>query len=335
MADRPLRFSLGMIVFNGGEFLRQTLDAVYDFAYEIIVVEGAERNAWCLANPDGSSTDDTIQILRSYPDPMGKLKVIRGKWRDKVEQSNAYMARATGDYVWQIDDDEIYKLTDLERVRQILGAEPQTTAVAFHFVNFFGSLHRVMVPADAETLEIWRVFRFEPGYRFISHRPPTVLDPETGAIMNKVCPIRASRTAQEGIYFYHYSYMTDRQVREKGVYHRNLRLYEARVGRHLLHRAALKLLRPARLRRLHDRLEERWLKVPGVAERRLRRDQANFLYDYYERVWLPWHSDPERVEEQYGVSPTIGQYVRTEPFTGTHPEAIRSHPLYRKEYNLD
>ena len=335
MLDRSPCFSFGMIVFNGGEFLRQVLDSIYDFAHEIIVIEGAERNAWCLANPDGSSTDDTIQILRSYPDPMCKLKVIQGKWRNKVEQSNAYMACATGDYVWQIDDDEIYNSADLERISRILKSEPQATSVAFYWVNFFSSFRRIMVPSDMYTVEIWRLFRFRPGYRFISHRPPTVLDPETGLIMNNICPIRASRTAQEGIFIYHYSYMTDRQIQEKEIYHRNLRLYEARVGRHLLHRAVLKLLRPGWLRRFHDQLEGRWLQVPGVAERRLRRDQENFLYGYYERVWLPWHSDPERVERQYGVSPTIGQYVGTEPFTGTHPEAVRSHPLYRKEYGLD
>src|SRR5512134_1673059 len=113
VSNGTARFSFGMIVFNGETFLHELLDSIYDFAYEIFGVEGPDQNSLPMAGPDGGSTDRTVEILRSYPDPERKLRVIRGTWRDKDEQSNRYMDEVSGDYIWQVDDDEIYKPEDL------------------------------------------------------------------------------------------------------------------------------------------------------------------------------------------------------------------------------
>ena len=71
-----LKFSFLMIVFNGDDFLHQSLESVYDFAHEIFVIEGAVKEAWPIANVDGSSTDNTIQVLNDFPDPLKKIKII-------------------------------------------------------------------------------------------------------------------------------------------------------------------------------------------------------------------------------------------------------------------
>jgi glycosyltransferase involved in cell wall biosynthesis len=132
-----LKFSFGMIVFNGETFLEEVLQSVYDFAYEIIIIEGADRNARHMARPDGGSTDGTLDILYGFSDPDRKIKIIRGAWDNKDQQSNRYIEEASGDYIWQIDDDEVYKPEDLREVERRLLNDPDITAASFIWQNFF------------------------------------------------------------------------------------------------------------------------------------------------------------------------------------------------------
>jgi glycosyltransferase involved in cell wall biosynthesis len=310
MSGSHLRFSFGMIVFNGETFLNEVLKSVYDFAYEIIIVEGPDRNALPMAGPDGGSNDRTIEILRTFPDPERKLKVIRGQWKDKDEQSNRYLTEARGDYIWEIDDDEVYKPEDLEKIEKMLINDPETTAVSFYWQNFFKSFKRVMVAEPP--YEVWRLFRLRPGYIFKSHRPPTVIDPVTGASMNEIKPIKAERLAAEDIYIYHYSYIFDNQVRDKIRYHENYWLREAGVGIPSL---------PRFLNWAQNGWQKFWM-TSAMSFIRKKKDRS-FHYDYFEKIWKAWDKDPEGIECRYGISPSPGPYRRTSPFLGHHPLVIQ------------
>src|SRR5512143_3284299 len=95
-----LSISFGIIVLNGEPFTRYNLRALYPFAHEIIVVEGAVQAAAGIATPDGHSTDGTLEALRRFKaeeDPEGKLQIVTrdGFWSEKDEQSQAYATRAT------------------------------------------------------------------------------------------------------------------------------------------------------------------------------------------------------------------------------------------------
>ena len=328
------RFSFGMVVFNGAEFLRQVLDAVYDFAHEIIVVEGAHRHAIHIANPDGSSTDETMEILRSYPDPQQKLTIIQGRWRDSTEQINVYLQRATGDYVWHLDDDEIYKAEDLEKIAQYLGKHPEVSAVAFHMVDFFGGLRRFRVPVGGRLpFHVWRVFRRYTGYIFSSYQPITLVDPATGEVVNERQPLYGDDTAAMGVRIYHYSYITDRQIRNMLEHYTRYRLYEAKVVYQAIPLWFLRRFARGPLRPLYERWEHYWLHHPVITAIRMKLD--SYHYDFYDRIWTPWKSDPEGIDARYGASDEPGMFDRTVPFEGTHPEALRSHPLYQREYPND
>ena len=111
------RFSFVTIVLNGMPFIEHALKAVYPFAHEIIVVEGAVENCQFAANSDGSSRDGTVDCIRNMPDPSGKIRLLQGKWPEKCEMQNAALAHVTGDYVWLMDSDEIYRSEDLEKIR--------------------------------------------------------------------------------------------------------------------------------------------------------------------------------------------------------------------------
>jgi glycosyltransferase involved in cell wall biosynthesis len=218
------RISFGIIVFNGEPFTRYCLRSLYPFAHEIIVVEGACPGSSNLATTDGHSTDDTLDSLyrfKAEEDPENKLKIVLrdGLWSEKDEQSLAYSELATGDYLWQVDIDEFYHPEDMRMVLERLKQRPAPTAVSFRQVCFWGGFDY--------TVDSWylrrggniyhRIFRWNTGYRYVTHRPPTVQD-QDGRDLRSVRWLRPNKLAQEGIYLYHYSFLFPKQVLDKSEY---------------------------------------------------------------------------------------------------------------------
>lgn len=227
-----VRISFGMIVLNGMPFVPYNLRAIYPFAHEILVVEGASPGAAGIARPDGHSRDGTLEELRRFAreeDPDGKVVVVTaedeghadGFWPgEKDEQSRAYAARATGEYLWQVDVDEFYRASDMQRVVDLLATEPRVAAVTFPTITFWAGL--------GYTVDGWylrrgaadyhRLFKWGPGYSYERHRPPTVLD-ESGRDTRAVCWRDAAFMAGMGIHLYHYSLLFPAQVRDKVEYY--------------------------------------------------------------------------------------------------------------------
>ena len=224
MTDFP-RISFGMIVLNSEPFLRYNLRALYPFAHEIIVVEGAVEFAAPLATPDGHSHDGTLETLyhfKAEEDPENKLQIIirDGLWTEKDAMSQAYAERATGDYMWQIDSDEFYRAEDMQAVIDMIRADPSITAVSFKMRTFWGS--------PDYTVDSWflrrgndiyhRLFKWGPGYRYVTHRPPTVHDAR-GRDLRNLHWINGPVLAAKGIFLYHYSLLLPKQVLEKSAYY--------------------------------------------------------------------------------------------------------------------
>lgn len=216
------RLSFGLIVLNGMPFLPYLLESVYPHAHQIIVVEGAVRRAWEAATPDGHSTDGTVEALRRFPDPEGKLVVVQreGFWPEKTEMSNAYVERCTGDYIWQLDVDEFYRGEDIERVRTLLAERPELHALSFKTLNFWGGFEAIMAGGRLALGDelFHRLFKFRPGWRFRTHRPPTLVD-EAGTDTRRLGYLSGAELARHGIYLYHYSYVFPEQVRQKMGYY--------------------------------------------------------------------------------------------------------------------
>lgn len=224
--------TFGMIVLNGEPFLRYSLRSLYPFAHQIIVVEGASPDAKNIATSTGHSTDNTLATLRDFKrseDPQDKLIIVtaedegydNGFWPgEKDEQSNAYAKRATGDYLWQVDSDEFYRPQDVEKILRLLETSPQVTAVSFPMITFWGGLQYWV---DGWYLrrgasEYHRLFKWGPGYRYVTHRPPTVCN-ENGTDLRKLRWLRKSDLLRMGIHLYHYSLLFPRQVYEKCDYY--------------------------------------------------------------------------------------------------------------------
>ncbi len=215
--DKCTRFSFVMIVLNGMPFIEYSLESIYDFAHEIIIVEGAVENCMFAANADGGSTDGTVEFIESFPDPQGKIKLIRGRWPEKCEMQNEALKHVSGNYVWLIDSDEVYKKEHLERIKGILESDPSITQVNFIPDNFWKGLDYIFVSRKfwEESCHYRRLFKYVPGARFSTHRPPTMVWPGHNGTTEQMNLLDGTATREMGIVLYHYSYVLDEQVKQK------------------------------------------------------------------------------------------------------------------------
>jgi hypothetical protein len=228
------RVTFGVIVLNGMPFVPYHLRALYAFAHEIIVVEGAAPGARGNATAAGHSRDGTLEAIRRFiqeEDQAGKVKLVTaedeghpdGFWPgEKDEQSQAYARRATGEYLWQVDVDEFYRPDDMRRVLEALAADPSIQAVTFPTLTFWGAPDCI---ADGWFLrrgaaDYHRLFRWGEGYTYHTHRPPTVLD-AAGRDTRTLGWLDAQATARLGVAMLHYSLLYPLQAIEKVEYYSN------------------------------------------------------------------------------------------------------------------
>jgi hypothetical protein len=226
------RISFGMIALNAEPFTRYNLRALYPVAHQILVVEGATLPARSIARTDGHSRDGTLEALRAFQaeeDPDRKVTVVTaedegyadGFWPgEKDEMSAVYASRATGDWLWQVDADEFYRNEHFQEIGETLQADPAITACSFRQLQFWGGFD--------STVDSWylrrggdvfhRLFRWGKGYRYVSHRPPTVHDAE-GRDVRRQRWVGPRTWARRGIFVYHYSLVFPRQVSEKCRYY--------------------------------------------------------------------------------------------------------------------
>jgi len=226
MKDKNLpKITFGIIVLNGEPFTRYCLCALYPFAHEIIVIEGACKMAEAIATADGHSTDRTREVLQWFKeeeDPEGKVKIVTrdGFWSEKDEMSKAYAERATGDYLWQVDIDEFYKPEDMQTVLEMLQSNPEITAVSFKQITFWGGFDYIVdgcyLRRGAEIYH--RLFKWGPGYIYKKHRPPTVCNAYEGDVRD-IKWINVYELNKKNIFLYHYSLVFPKQVREKCEYY--------------------------------------------------------------------------------------------------------------------
>ena len=231
--DLISRITYGMIVLNGEPFISYNLQSLYPFAHQIIVVEGATPSAAGVATKDGHSKDNTLNALRQFKnneDYDDKLVIVTaetegysdGFWSEKDEMSQAYAKRATGNYLWQIDSDEFYKPNDISSILNMLKKDPSISEVSFRTLTFWGGLK---YKVDGVLLllgdqDFHRLFMWRTGFRYLTHRPPTIVDKYGENVIN-LHSISAEQLSKKGIFLYHYEYLFPNQVYNKAKYYAN------------------------------------------------------------------------------------------------------------------
>ena len=227
------RVTFGIMVLNGQPFTRYCLRSLYPYAHEIIVVEGGHEDARAVTTPDGHSIDGTLEVLRRFKqeeDPQDKVQIVtRADFWPKTDeygnhrthQSRAYAERATGDYLWQVDIDEFYLPRDMARVLDMLTRDPSITSISFNSLPFWGGLGYI---SDGWRWRragqaIHRVFKWGPGYRYVTHEPPLVHD-ERGRDLRRLHWVGADEMARRGVRMYHYCDLFPHQVLAKAAIYR-------------------------------------------------------------------------------------------------------------------
>ena len=84
-----MKIAVGMIVFEGDYVLKQCLEQLYPHVDQILISEGPVT--FWQQRGKTTSEDSTNEILSNFPDPENKLKVVHGQFKEKDDQSNAYM----------------------------------------------------------------------------------------------------------------------------------------------------------------------------------------------------------------------------------------------------
>ena len=265
-SDAGIRITFGMIVLNGEPFIKYNLRALYPFAHQIIVVEGANINSAHCATADGHSIDTTVNSLsefKAFEDPEDKVVIVtaedeghpNGFWPgEKDEQSQAYSKRATGNWLWQIDVDEFYMESDMRDIIKMLEEDPSISTISFPELPFWGSFD---YRCDGIFLrwrysEVHRLFKWAPDYKYVTHRPVTVAN-EAGVDLREINWVRAVNFRKRGIYMYHYYKIYINQVRSKMLYYANRwEKYEERErcvvkGEEYFDKTFLKITNPFRI----------------------------------------------------------------------------------------
>lgn len=215
--DIKPKFSFIMIVLNGMPFVEYALKSIYEFAHEIVIVEGAVENCKFAANFDGSSKDGTVEAIKNFSDPDNKIKFIQGFWPEKMEMQNKALEYITGDYVWLIDSDEVYRNEDLEKVENLILKDPTITQINLIPDNFWKGFDYIFVsPRFFERENHYRrIFSYKKGAKFISHRPPTLIWPDENKTTEQMKLIDGNSARDMGIRMFHYSYIYPNQVEQK------------------------------------------------------------------------------------------------------------------------
>ncbi len=225
------KVTFGILALNSMPLLEYNLRALYPFAHQIVVVEGAVRTASALARPDGHSVDGTLEMLQQFKrqhDPENKLLVIGareagfadGFWPEKDEMSQAYAAHATGDWLWQVDSDEFYLEEDIAALLKSLSNSPEISGVSFPYLEFFGSFESYITGQwHLHTHpRFYRLFRWGKGYSYSVHRPPTVLDASGVDLRSKGWVSNPTNNGKP-IVLRHYSYVFPKQAMQKVGYY--------------------------------------------------------------------------------------------------------------------
>lgn len=287
------KISFGIIVLNGGFFLKQVLETIYPFAHAICIAEGPVK--WWYENGLEESVDDTMDIIRSFSDPKNKIRYTQGMYTEKTEQCRAWfdMVPTDTDYIVCNDADEVHTPENLELLIKYLETS-DPTSIGFKSDSFYGGFDRIIGGFEREH-SFKRVLKYIPGCHYRTHRQPTLSMIETDEDISQDIEGRDIHGnqfyAETGITMWHGSYVSPIGVRDK------LRYYEGAVI------AAGKCI--------PNYFNDVWLRWV---------ENTSLRFDIEEQ----WNGVQEFIPSVRGESKTI-------EYPGTHPDIILRDMAYLKQ----
>jgi len=195
-------------VFNSDDFLKESLESIYDYVDLIDIVEGAIEHRMCEGK---GSTDDTIKIIKDFPDPKKKIRLIQGQFKDKQEIQHKLLEICRSKWMLFIDADEIVE--GMDKVREF-ALKHKTGDMIYarpkQFFNFWHDFEHViysenpMSPwAEYGLPHPFLIHRDIPGLNFGSfHTIPT--DGFANLIHSDSAPYQKRRAVLDDVKVYHF-----------------------------------------------------------------------------------------------------------------------------------
>lgn len=142
------KISVIMSVYNGADFLRETIDSVLSQSYgnfEFLIT-------------DNASTDDTVCIIKSYNDNRIKL-TMNNTNKGYVANLNTMIKGATGKYIVRQDADDIIRKNKFKKLVDFMEKHSSVGACGY-YVNVFGSV-KGKIRQELENTKIRAAMLFE------------------------------------------------------------------------------------------------------------------------------------------------------------------------------
>lgn len=110
-------------IYDDITWLTDSIESIYYIVDAIYFLIG--EKPW-----HGESTDNlnTLECIKKFPDPAGKIHLICGTWTNETDQRNAgldMLSKAGFTYCFVIDADEIYDPLDLQRMKEMVTSHPE------------------------------------------------------------------------------------------------------------------------------------------------------------------------------------------------------------------
>lgn len=117
-----MRIVAGLQCYNEEDFVEQSITSLYSFCDTIVVTEGCWNSGLNLIKSK-RSTDNTIEIIKSIPDPENKIKLFHYNGNNQTDHRQFTLERSkqyTPDWYLNGDCDEIFHENEIEKLLEAL-----------------------------------------------------------------------------------------------------------------------------------------------------------------------------------------------------------------------
>lgn len=218
-----MKISFGIITIDGMPFIKHQLTLLYPYAHQIIICEGGD-DTWEKLHGYRRSQDETIDVIKNFPDPKNKIELIQKKWKDKNHMCHEYSKKISGDIVWHIDVDEFVDPANIPYLVSLFKKYPEYNCMAPPQIVFWGDTKTILGAQNGgaeylfEMPSIDRIYRHKNGL-YIHHLPQRgYFDPKSRNVISGK-PFPEDFFTRKGIYNYHFSYVLPRSVLIKMEYY--------------------------------------------------------------------------------------------------------------------
>jgi glycosyltransferase involved in cell wall biosynthesis len=106
------KISVGIIVYNGSDYIEQVIRSIYEVVNQVIIVDGAVKGYGAVKPYSTDGTIEKIKKLKNEIDILDKIELVENGekfYKDKIDMQNEIAKRVTGEYYVKMDADEIWK----------------------------------------------------------------------------------------------------------------------------------------------------------------------------------------------------------------------------------